>query len=275
MNDSTISILGCGWLGAPLARNLMAEGYRVKGSTRQAEKKTVMKDVGIKPYLLTLTPELSQLNPEDFFQTDLLIIAIPPLSASQEEDFHSRQIQAVAAEIERNSIQRCIYINSIAVYPEADKEISEEDLSEEEDSPQPAIRKAENILQNINGLDLTILRCGELYGYNRIPGKRSGDNKGIKEENSTAVNYIHRDDVIRVILEVLSQNYWNQILNVVAPNHPRRNVVYLHNSKDFGFEIPLLSQNKTSINKIVSSTKLQKDLHYQFSYPDPLHFRYT
>ena len=275
MNDSTISILGCGWLGAPLARNLMAEGYHVKGSTRQAEKKTVMKDVGIKPYLLTLTPELSPLNPEDFFQADLLIIAIPPLSASQEEDFHARQIKAVAAEINKHSIKKCIYISSIAAYPEADKEISEEDLPEEENSPQPGIRKAENILQNINGLDLAILRCGELYGYNRIPGNRTGDHKGIKEESSAAVNYIHRDDVIGVILEILRQNYWNQILNVVAPNHPRRQVVYLHNSKNFGFEVPPHSQDKTSINKIVSSKKLQKDLHYQFLYPDPLHFRYT
>lgn len=33
----TVSILGCGWLGLPLAEQLLAEGYSVKGSTTRAE----------------------------------------------------------------------------------------------------------------------------------------------------------------------------------------------------------------------------------------------
>lgn len=274
MNRSTTSILGCGWLGAPLARNLLAEGYHVKGSTRQAEKKSVMKDVGIKPYFLTLTPELNQLSPGDFFQTDLLIIVIPPHLPEQEEQFHSRQIQAVVNEIERHSIKKCIYINSIAIYPGADKELKEEDLPDIENCPQPDMRRAETILQNAKGLDLTILRCGEFYGYNRIPGKNIEEKKNTKEE-SAVVNFIHRDDVIGVILEILRQEYWNQTLNVVTPKHPTTEGVYLKNAKEFGFEAPPLSQNAPSINKIISSEKLQKDLQYQFLYPDPLNFHYT
>ncbi|MEZ7854793.1 MAG: SDR family NAD(P)-dependent oxidoreductase, partial [Cyclobacteriaceae bacterium] len=34
-NDSNycISILGCGWLGLPLARQLVQQGHQIKGST--------------------------------------------------------------------------------------------------------------------------------------------------------------------------------------------------------------------------------------------------
>jgi 3-hydroxyisobutyrate dehydrogenase-like beta-hydroxyacid dehydrogenase len=33
MKNESISILGCGWLGLPLAGELVREGYAVKGST--------------------------------------------------------------------------------------------------------------------------------------------------------------------------------------------------------------------------------------------------
>lgn len=275
MNNSTISILGCGWLGAPLARNLLAEGYKVKGSTRQAEKKIIMKDVGIKPYLLTLNPKLSKLYPDDFFQTDLLIIAIPPFSPGKEEHFHSSQIQAVATEIEKHSIHKCIYLNSIDIYPDADTALREEDLPDtDEFHSLPDMRRSELILQNISGLDLTILRCGELFGYNRIPGKSSLENRNSEKINSS-VNFIHRDDVIGVVLKILSQDYWNKTLNVVAPMHPTWQDVYLKNAKEFGFEIPAIQQKNAENHQIISSEKLQNDLQYQFIYPDPLHFHYT
>ena len=33
-----ISILGCGWLGLPLAKSLLAKGYKIKGSTTSESK---------------------------------------------------------------------------------------------------------------------------------------------------------------------------------------------------------------------------------------------
>ena len=37
-NKTTISIIGCGWLGYPLALFLKEKGYQVKGSSRSEEK---------------------------------------------------------------------------------------------------------------------------------------------------------------------------------------------------------------------------------------------
>lgn len=51
----TIGILGCGWLGKPLAEHLLAEGYRVKGSTTTPEKKEILLDAGIEAFKVTLT----------------------------------------------------------------------------------------------------------------------------------------------------------------------------------------------------------------------------
>ena len=42
MQKETITILGCGWLGLPLAQTLVKEGYSVKGSTTTEDKLEVL-----------------------------------------------------------------------------------------------------------------------------------------------------------------------------------------------------------------------------------------
>ena len=60
MNDSfqshrpTVAVLGCGWLGLPLAKALVAEGYSVAGTTTTPSRVLTMRDAGIRPYLLSL-----------------------------------------------------------------------------------------------------------------------------------------------------------------------------------------------------------------------------
>ena len=50
-----ISILGCGWLGFPLAKALVSKGFSVKGSTTSDEKIAVLKNAGIEPFLIALS----------------------------------------------------------------------------------------------------------------------------------------------------------------------------------------------------------------------------
>jgi 3-hydroxyisobutyrate dehydrogenase-like beta-hydroxyacid dehydrogenase len=49
-----ISILGCGWLGFPLAISLVQKGYVVKGSTTSLEKQDLFLKNGILPYAIQL-----------------------------------------------------------------------------------------------------------------------------------------------------------------------------------------------------------------------------
>ena len=70
-----IRILGCGWLGLPLAARLVQKGHQVKGSTTSEQKMAVIKSAGIIPYLIKLTESEPQLS--DFLNADILIITIP------------------------------------------------------------------------------------------------------------------------------------------------------------------------------------------------------
>lgn len=50
-----ISILGCGWLGLPLAKQLIKKGFSVKGSTTSEEKISILKTEGIISFLISLS----------------------------------------------------------------------------------------------------------------------------------------------------------------------------------------------------------------------------
>gem|GEM_PF-4555050 len=51
LSKPTISIIGCGWLGLPLAEFLVQKGYLIKGSTTREEKLDQLKSKGIQPFL--------------------------------------------------------------------------------------------------------------------------------------------------------------------------------------------------------------------------------
>ena len=58
-----ISILGCGWLGMPLAKSLLEKGFSVKGSTTSLEKISAIQSNGIQPFQI----ELSETEIKAFF----------------------------------------------------------------------------------------------------------------------------------------------------------------------------------------------------------------
>ena len=49
-----VSILGCGWLGIPLAKALLKKGLLVKGSTTTVEKISLLKSFGVEPHLISI-----------------------------------------------------------------------------------------------------------------------------------------------------------------------------------------------------------------------------
>ena len=74
-----VSILGCGWLGFPLAKKLIEIGFEVKGSTTSENKLAVLKSNKIAPYLLELSETKIGESITDFLHdSDILIIDIPP-----------------------------------------------------------------------------------------------------------------------------------------------------------------------------------------------------
>ncbi|MGD9900833.1 MAG: SDR family NAD(P)-dependent oxidoreductase, partial [Calditrichaceae bacterium] len=73
-----VTILGCGWLGLPLAEHFIRNGFSVKGSTTREDKMSVLRAKGIEAHKIVLNPEITGKNISRFFDSDILIINIPP-----------------------------------------------------------------------------------------------------------------------------------------------------------------------------------------------------
>ncbi|MFT4031113.1 MAG: SDR family NAD(P)-dependent oxidoreductase [Siphonobacter sp.] len=260
-----ISIIGCGWLGLPLGEYLVLKGYDVTGTTTSPEKLSTLKQVGINPILLSFNPapegDLSGL-----LDAEVLIITIPPRAGKQGDPFYPKQFQYLLSMLSTYK-GHVIHISSTSVYKDTNGSVTETDAV---DVHHPIVQ-AEQVLKN-SSLPLTILRCGGLLGYDRIPGKYF-----IGKTVNTGqipVNFIHRNDVVEIILEVIRQNRWNETYNVVAPEHPVRKDVYLQNANVHGWAAPAFAEPAEPIPfKVISPEKLINQLHYSFLYPDPLYFK--
>ena len=60
VKNNKISILGCGWLGLPLAKSLVDNGYKIKGSTTTQDKYQKLVEDGVTPYLIKLNESAHQ-----------------------------------------------------------------------------------------------------------------------------------------------------------------------------------------------------------------------
>jgi nucleoside-diphosphate-sugar epimerase len=266
-----ISILGCGWLGLPLGKFLMEKGHVIKGSTTSAEKIPLLSNVGIQPFLLKFSPQVEAKSDNivsQFLDSEILILCIPPRAGKYGEDFHVQQIQSIIENLPASSVKSIIYTSSTSVYPELNQEMTEYD----EVLENHALIKVESLLKSLPQ-NITILRCGGLMGGERIPAKYFAG-KTINT-GQTPVNYVHQDDVVQIITMILEKDFWNETYNVVSPEHPMREEVFLKNCVDLGFEKPIFEESiEQTPYKIISPQKLILRTEYEFKFSNPLDFRY-
>ncbi|WP_338874276.1 NAD(P)H-binding protein [Spirosoma sp. SC4-14] len=271
MSKETIAIIGCGWVGLPLAEQLVQNGYRVIGSTTSVEKIDLLQKKAIVAYQLQLNPEpIGDLDA--LLEANTLIIDIPPKAARLGNDFHPRQIRAVANAVRQSPISHVIYVSSTSVYPELNRVLVEDDVFAPEQSASPAMTKAEELVRELSQ-SVTIVRCGGLMGYDRIPGKYVAGKT--VDSGAVPVNYLHRDDAVGILQRVVREKI-SGVFNAVAPEHPSREAIYRKSCADFGYAMPTFVEPDKPVNyKIISSDKLIELAHYQFLYPNPLQFYYT
>ena len=239
-----ISILGCGWLGLPLARQLVQQGHQIKGSTTSQEKIEVMKSIGIIPYLIKLTEEEPQWV--DFLKTDVLVITIP----IKEIKPFKYLIKTLASTV------KIIYTSSTAIYLPSKEPINEKNAL---DAQHPLLA-IEQVIRN-SGNPSTIIRLAGLFDQRRHPGRWFA-NKVLTHPNGP-VNLIHLDDCLGIINKIITHQVWNEIFNACANEHPSRKDFYSRASRALGSPPPQINEQKTSI-KIIDNRWIKKKLDFSF-----------
>ncbi|MFT5998553.1 MAG: nucleoside-diphosphate-sugar epimerase [Neolewinella sp.] len=231
-----VSILGCGWLGLPLLRALVATGHQVRGSSRNPETLGEIEAAGGTAFFIDLPGELP---PAFLMDCQTLIITLPPRGRALGENALPHYLKCLSTLSpwlnDTNGAHRVIFCSSTGVYGDIEGVISESEVLNPNTTSAGAVAAAEHFLNDCYaGND--ILRLAGLAGPGRHPGRFYGGRDRKIPQADAPVNLVHLDDVIAAIKIVLEQND-PDVYNVCSAAHPTKGTFYTAASKSLGLEV--------------------------------------
>jgi nucleoside-diphosphate-sugar epimerase len=265
-----ISILGCGWLGLPLAQELLARGHPVKGSRRSQEGLTELKKAGIEGHQLIADPA-SSILPKAFFDSEVLLIDIPPGRKDPNgAAAYPEKIRTILEQAAKGKVQKLLFVSSSSVHPETNDRIPSGAEGRSKSGNGPVLIQAEDLVRSFYPENSTIVRFGGLIGPGRHPvrylsGRRSSRN------GDAPVNMIHQADAVGAILKILDKGLWGYRFDVCAPEHPSRKAFYGKAARDLDIQAPEFDPEAPLRFKRIDPSFFQEISGFRFRYPNPLH----
>ena len=249
-----IAIVGFGWLGTPLGQQLVEQGYKVVGTTRNVEKIAQLASTNLEAFYWNSREDNPVLVEEIVSDTAYCILNFPPGKVNYIQEYGEHLLFAAKQFSEKTHF---IFVSTTGVYPEYIVDAKEDSFTWEENANTNHLAYAEQVLHNYLQDRLTIIRMAGLIGPTRHPAKFFAGRKAIANGNQP-VNLIEQKDSIQIILHVLSKNYWGELVNACASQHPTRKAYYTEACRLFGFELPQFIEEGEG--KIVNNAKSIREL---------------
>lgn len=261
---NTIAILGCGWLGFPLAESLIKNGYDVNGSTTSEVKLKTLKKAGIAPFWISLSEDAIQGNIDDFLNDiQIIIINVPPRLRGRNTENYVKKMELLYGAISKSAVKKVVFVSSTSIYGDIDGLVTEETEPKPSTESGRQLILSEAVFQNDNKIETTIIRFGGLIGRERHPINMLSGKKGLSNGNHP-INLIHLNDCIQIILSIIEKNWWNEVFNGVYPYHPMKSDYYTLKAKEKGLQVPGYTINTAKEGKTVSADKLISSKNYTF-----------
>ena len=263
--NKVIGIIGCGWLGLPLAISFVEDGYAVHGSTTSKEKVAHLTKKGISPFMISLSEDGIKGDISGFLShVDVLIINVPPkLRGKGTKENYVKKMLLLHQEINKATIDNVIFISSTSVYGDIEGEVTEETTPQPSTESGKQLVASEDIFKNDPTLKCTIIRFGGLIGPKRHPVTMLSGRQGLSNGNAP-INLIHLNECINIIQTTIYNSWWNEIFNGVYPYHPSKEKYYTQKAFEFGIQVPDYKID-SKIGKIVRSQALLNVKKYHFT----------
>ena len=195
-------VLGCGYIGAELLRELSHSGWQATGITLSASSAEVLRKEGLE----VLAADLRTTDFQALTKNNPAVI-IHCASSGQAGPAAYREIflETTRRLIKEASCKHLIFTSSTSVYAQTDGSIvAEIDLAEPQRETGKILRETEEIVLARGG---TVLRLGGIYGPGRcVPLQKllSGE-AAIEGRGERIMNSIHRADAVSAFSLAASQ----------------------------------------------------------------------
>ena len=264
-----ISILGCGWLGFPLALTLKNAGYHIKGSKTSENGVAQLNESGIIGYKIEVF-ENKVIGPFDDFlsNSETLIIDIPPKLRTNPMGDFTKKIKTLLPHIHSSEIKNIIFVSSTSVYENGFPFpiYDESSPTKPESKAGKQLLKSEVLLKTQPNLKTTIIRFGGLIANDRHPARILSGKMNVKNPKAP-INLIHREDCIGLILKIIGKNAFGYTINAVFPEHPSKSEYYQHICNKMELPVPQFDFNSVSTGKRINSQLGQELLSFKYKHP--------
>ena len=220
-----IAIIGCGYIGYELAKDLYEKGYIITCTTKNPKSIEKLKNTTQKSLIMygSDKKEMEIILKEN----DIIIITIAANTSDEFENTYletAKTLKACALEI--NSPKTIIYTSKTSIYGNHNGMwVDEASSLNAIDDESKILIDTENILFSLNemGYNICILRLAQIYGPKReIQDLFQAIYKNvIPGHGDYYTNMVHQKDVARAISYVIEHNIIG-IYNIADDDHPTR-----------------------------------------------------
>jgi nucleoside-diphosphate-sugar epimerase len=204
-------VIGCGYLGAELLRELTRTGWKATGITLSESSASALRSEGLAVLAADLRRSdlrvLTEKNPS-------VIIHCASSGRGGAAAYQEIFLETTKRLINETSFEHLIFTSSTSVYAQTDGSIVTETApAEPERETGRILRETEELVLARDG---TVLRLGGIYGAGRcVPLEKLLSGEAVIEGNGERIiNSIHRDDAICAFC-LSAGSHWNGIFNVV------------------------------------------------------------
>ncbi|MEY4387098.1 MAG: hypothetical protein RLY20_2381 [Verrucomicrobiota bacterium] len=273
-------IVGPGYVGLPLGRQLVERGHAVFALSRSGDPSGELHKAGIKPLTgdITQPATLDALPP----QYDWVVNCVSS-SHGDAEDYRQVYLQGahhLIAWLAKTPPAKFVYTSSTGVYGQNDGS-----LVDETSQTEPPTETSRVLVQTEQvflaaareqKLPAIVVRVAGIYGPGRSYYLRqflAGEAR-IEGEGRRTLNMIHRDDVAGGIIAALERGRAGEIYNVVDNEPVTQRDFFAWLAAKLNSPLPSsvpevadTLRKRGVTNKRISNSKLKAELEYTFRYP--------
>ena len=211
----SVLVIGCGYIGAQLLRNLSRSGWKASGTTLSESSADALRSEGLEVVAADLRISdlrvLTENNPS---------VVVHCASSGKGGAVAYREIflETTTRLIQDTNFEHLIFTSSTSVYAQTDGSlVTETDSAEPERETGKILRETEELVLAHQG---TVLRLAGIYGPGRcVPLEKLLSGEAVVEgDGERIMNSIHRDDAVSA-LYLAAANRCQGIFNV-ADNTP-------------------------------------------------------
>ena len=264
-----MGILGCGWLGLPLAEMFLAQDFTVRGTTTSMDKMGLMANKGIVPFNIRLDEEHIDGDILGFLKRlDYLIINVPPgLRRSQKKGDYVQKMRLLLKAIRQAEVPKIIFVGSTSVYGDGHiGPVTEATTPIPTSEAGKQLLQCESLFKQLSRAKVTIVRFAGLIGPDRHPIQQLSGRTQLKDGHAP-VNLIHLTDCLGILGLIIRGEHWQLTLNAVYPHHPTKEAYYTAQAQERNLPPPQYAPNEVGGHKTVGTMQPLLLNRYDFQMP--------